>query len=134
VTAWRPSLRPRPRPSRSGLRGEAEAAIIHKTGEAEAAALETRAEAYRHFNVAAILATIVRDLPSVASAAADLISKIDNITILSTDGPSEIVRTTTGNLAAMTDRGARAYQFAYPTSDRARSWRSRCERHYDYRK
>jgi flotillin len=80
------------------LSGEAEAAIIHKTGEAEAAALEMRAEAYRHFNDAAVLATILRDLPKVVSAAAEPISNIDNLTVLSTDGASEIVRTATGNL------------------------------------
>ena len=80
------------------LHGEAEAAIIFKTGEAEASALEMRAEAYRHFNDAAILATILRDLPKIVSAAAEPIGNIDNLTILSTDGASEIVRTTTSNL------------------------------------
>ncbi len=80
------------------LHGEAEATIIHKTGEAEAAALEMRAEAYRHFNDAAILATILRDLPKVVAAAAEPIGNIDNLTVLSTDGASEIVRTATSNL------------------------------------
>jgi flotillin len=80
------------------LHGEAEATIIQKTGGAEAAALEMRAEAYQHFNDAAILATILRDLPKVVSAAAEPIGNIDNLTILSTDGASEIVRTTTNNL------------------------------------
>jgi flotillin len=80
------------------LHGEAEAIIIHKTGEAEAAALEMRAEAYRHFNDAAILATILRDLPNTVRAAAEPIGQIDNLTVLSTDGASEIVRTATSNL------------------------------------
>jgi flotillin len=80
------------------LHGEAEATIIQKTGSAEAAALEMRAEAYQHFNDAAILATILRDLPKVVSAAAEPIGNIDNLTVLSTDGASEIVRTTTNNL------------------------------------
>lgn len=81
------------------LQGEAEATVIHKTGEAEAAALEMRAEAYRHFNDAAVLATILRDLPNVVGAAAEPISRIDNLTVLSTDGASEIVRTATTNLS-----------------------------------
>jgi flotillin len=81
------------------LQGEAEATVIHKQGEAEAAALEMRAEAYRHFNDAAILATILRDLPSVVGAAAEPIGRIDNLTVLSTDGASEIVRTATTNLS-----------------------------------
>jgi len=80
------------------LRGEAEATVIHKQGQAEAAALEMRAEAYKHFNDAAVLATILRDLPKVVGAAADPIGKIDNLTVLSTDGASEIVRTATTNL------------------------------------
>ena len=80
------------------LQGEAEATVIHKQGEAEAAALEMRAEAYRHFNDAAVLATILRDLPKVVSAAADPIGQIDNLTVLSTDGASEIVRNATTNL------------------------------------
>lgn len=80
------------------LYGEAEAKIVAKKGEAEAAALEMRAEAYHHFNDAAILATILRDLPAIVNAAAEPIGKIDNLTVLSTDGASEIVRTATTNL------------------------------------
>jgi flotillin len=80
------------------LQGEAEATVIRKQGEAEAAALEMRADAYKHFNDAAILATILRDLPKVVGAAAEPIGNIENLTVLSTDGASEIVRTTTSNL------------------------------------
>jgi flotillin len=80
------------------LHGEAEALIVRKRGESEAAALEMRADAYRHFNDAAILATILRDLPNVVAAAAEPIGNIQNLTVLSTDGASEIVRTTTNNL------------------------------------
>ncbi len=80
------------------LQGEAEATVIRKQGEAEAAALEMRAEAYQHFNDAAVLATILRDLPNTVRAAAEPIGQIDNLTVLSTDGASEIVRTTTSNL------------------------------------
>ena len=57
-----------------------------------------RAEAYKHFNDAAVLATILRDLPNTVRAAAEPIGQIDNLTVLSTDGASEIVRTTTSNL------------------------------------
>ncbi len=57
-----------------------------------------RAEAYRHFNDAAVLATILHDLPKIVAAAAEPIGNIDNLTVLSTDGASEIVRTTTSNL------------------------------------
>ena len=80
------------------LQGEAEATVIQKQGQAEAAALEMRAEAYKHFNDAAVLATILRDLPNTVRAAAEPIGQIDNLTVLSTDGASEIVRTTTSNL------------------------------------
>ena len=80
------------------LQGEAEATVIHKQGEAEAAALEMRAEAYRHFNDAAVLATILRDLPNTVRAASEPIGNIDNLTVLSTDGASDIVRTATTNV------------------------------------
>jgi flotillin len=80
------------------LHGEAEALIVRKKGEAEAATLEMRAEAYQHFNAAAILATVMKDLPGIVGAAAEPVGKIQNLTVLSTDGASEIVRTATGNL------------------------------------
>lgn len=79
-------------------KGQSEATVIHKQGEAEATALEMRADAYRHFNDAAILATIMRDLPNVVRAASEPIGQIDNLTVLSTDGASEIVKTATTNL------------------------------------
>ena len=80
------------------LQGEAEATVIRKQGEAEAAALEMRADAYKHFNDAAVLATILRDLPNTVRAAAEPIGNIDNLTVLSTDGASDIVRTATSNV------------------------------------
>ena len=50
------------------LSGQAEALIVLTKGEAEAKALEMQADAYSHFNDAAILATVLRELPEIVAA------------------------------------------------------------------
>jgi flotillin len=84
---------------RTQVEGEAEAAIVYTKGEAEAKALAMRAEAYRQFNEAAVLQTVLSMLPEIVRAAAEPIGKIQNLTVLSTDGASDVVRTTTDTLA-----------------------------------
>lgn len=84
---------------RTQVEGEAEAAIVLTKGEAEAKALAMRAEAYRQFNEAAVLQTVLSMLPDIVRAAAEPIGKIQNLTVLSTDGASDVVRTTTDTLA-----------------------------------
>ncbi|MEI7743122.1 MAG: SPFH domain-containing protein [Chloroflexota bacterium] len=81
------------------LEGNAEAGITFTKGEAEAKALALRAEAYRQFNEAAIISTVLSMLPEIVRAAAEPIGRIDNLTVLSTDGASDIVKTTTKTLA-----------------------------------
>src|SRR6185295_16239238 len=61
-------------------------------GEAEAKALALRADAYRQFNEAAVIQTVLSMLPEIVRAAAEPMSNIDTLTVLSTDGASEIVR------------------------------------------
>ena len=81
------------------LEGNAEAGIVFTKGEAEAKALALRAEAYRQFNEAAIISTVLSMLPEIVRAAAEPISSIDHLTVLSTDGASDVVKTTTRTLA-----------------------------------
>jgi len=81
------------------LEGNAEAGIVFTKGEAEAKALAMRADAYRQFNEAAIISTVLASLPAIVRAAAEPLSSIDNLTILSTDGAADIVKTTTRTLA-----------------------------------
>ena len=81
------------------IEGQAAADAIYARGEAEAEALSLRAEAYRQFNEAAIVSAILERLPDIVRAAAEPISGIESLTVLSTDGASEVVRTATNTVA-----------------------------------
>jgi len=81
------------------LEGNAEAGIVFTKGEAEAKALALRADAYRQFNEAAIISTVLSMLPEIVRAAAEPIGQIGSLTVLSTDGAADIVKTTTRTLA-----------------------------------
>ncbi len=77
------------------LEGNAEAGIVLSKGEAEAKALALRAEAYRQFNEAAIIQTVLSMLPEIVRAAAEPMANIDQLTVLSNDGASEMVKNVT---------------------------------------
>jgi flotillin len=77
------------------LEGTAEAGIVLSKGEAEAKALALRAEAYRQFNEAAIIQTVLSMLPEIVRAAAEPMANIDQLTVLSNDGASDVVRNVT---------------------------------------
>ena len=77
------------------LQGSAEAAVVLTKGEAEAKALAMRADAYKQFNDAAIIQTVLAALPEIVRAAAEPMEHIDTLTIMSTDGASEMVKNTT---------------------------------------
>lgn len=81
------------------LEGNAEAGVVFTKGEAEAKALALRAEAYRQFNDAAIISTVLGMLPDVVRAAAEPMSHIDNLTVLSSDGATDVVKTATRTVA-----------------------------------
>jgi flotillin len=77
------------------LEGNAEAGIVFTKGEAEAKALALRAEAYRQFNEAAIIQTVLSMLPEIVRAAAEPMAAIDSMTVLSTEGASDVVKNAT---------------------------------------
>jgi len=77
------------------LEGGAEAQIVLTKGEAEAKALAMRAEAYKQFNEAAIIQTVLSALPDIVRAAAEPMSHIDSLTVMSADGASDLVRNAT---------------------------------------
>jgi flotillin len=77
------------------LEGGAEAQIVLTKGEAEAKALAMRADAYKQFNEAAIIQTVLAALPDIVRAAAEPMSHIDSLTVMSADGASEIVKNAT---------------------------------------
>jgi flotillin len=80
---------------RTTLEGNAEAGITFTKGEAEAKALALRAEAYRQFNEAAIIQTVLSMLPEIVRAASEPLSAIDSLTVVSNDGASDVVKTVT---------------------------------------
>ncbi len=81
------------------LAGEAEARIVMVKGQAIAEALGMKAEAYQRFNQAAVLAAILESMPAIVSAAAEPMANIDSLTVLSTEGAADVVKTTTATVA-----------------------------------
>jgi flotillin len=76
------------------LQGQAEATVVLTKGEAEAKALAMRADAYKQFNDAAIIQTVLAALPDIVKAAAEPMQHIDSLTVMSADGASELVKNT----------------------------------------
>src|SRR6267142_1119344 len=81
---------------------EAQAVIARAEGDkrariasAEADALAMRADAYKQFNEAAIIQTVLSALPDIVRAAAEPMGHIDSMTVMSADGASDIVKNAT---------------------------------------
>lgn len=66
--------------------GLAEAAVIAAKGDAEAQAMVKKAEAYKLYNDAAIASMIIEKLPQIVESAAAPLSRIGQVTLLSTGG------------------------------------------------
>lgn len=82
--------------------GEAEAAVTYMKGEAEGKAMRIRAEAYQHYNQAAVLDRLIDGLPEVVRALASPLSHIDKISILSTgEGGGTGMSKITGDITKM---------------------------------
>ncbi|MFD3484089.1 flotillin family protein [Streptomyces sp. NPDC058665] len=81
------------------IEGEAEADAIAARGTAEAGAMQKKADAYRQYGDAAVLQMLVEVLPSVVGKAAEPLSAVDKLTVISTDGASQLSRTVTDNVA-----------------------------------
>jgi flotillin len=78
--------------------GDAQAAAILAVGQAEAEAMDKRAEAFTHYNEAAVLQMLVEVLPRVAREVAAPIAAIDQLTVLSTDGAGALPKQVNDNL------------------------------------
>lgn len=81
------------------IEGEAEAAAIAARGSAEAEAMQKKADAFARYGDAAVLQMLVEVLPQVVAKAAEPLSAIDKMTVISTDGASQLSRTVTDNVA-----------------------------------
>src|SRR6266545_3931486 len=82
---------------------QAEAERVKLAGQAEATALALRAEAYRQFNEAAVIQTVLSMLPEIVRAAAEPMANIRDLTVISTDGASDVVKSAT---RTVTEAGA----------------------------
>lgn len=60
----------------------AEVEIIREKGKAEAEAMMKKAEAFKHYNQAAITQMIIEKLPEIAKAVAEPLSKTEKIVIV----------------------------------------------------
>jgi flotillin len=82
--------------------GEAEADIIFKKGEAEAKAMNVKAEAYQEYNQAAVVDKLIGNMPEIVKALASPLANVDKITIVSTgNGNAAGMNKITGDVAAM---------------------------------
>ena len=79
--------------------GLAEAAATRARGEAEADAMHKKADAYKEYGDAALLDIVAEVLPKVVAEAARPMSQIDKISVISTDGASQTVRSVASTVA-----------------------------------
>ena len=90
------------RPPPPARTGEAEAEIIFKKGEAEAKAMNVKAEAYQEYNQAAVIDKLITSMPEIVKALASPLANVDKITIVSTgNGNAAGMNKITGDMAAM---------------------------------
>jgi flotillin len=88
--------------SATRTQGEAEAEIIFKKGDAEARAMNVKAEAYQEYNQAAVVDKLFTNMPEVVRALAAPLANIDKITIVSTgNGDSAGMYKITGDITKM---------------------------------
>lgn len=81
------------------VEGDAEAAAIRATGDAEAEAMEKKAQAYEQYGEAAIIDLLAKALPEVVAKASEPLSAIDKLTVISTDGASQLTKSVSTNVA-----------------------------------
>jgi flotillin len=80
------------------LEGRAEAAAILARGEAEAEARRKNADAFKQYGEAAIIDLLTTMLPDLVSAASEPISAVDTLTVISTDGASNLTKNVASNV------------------------------------
>lgn len=78
--------------------GDAEASAILARGQAEAEAMTRKADAYEQYGQAAIVDLLATVLPEVVKEAAAPMSAIDKMTVISTDGASQVTKSVAGNV------------------------------------
>lgn len=66
--------------------GQAEADVIIAIGDADAAQMTSKAEAWKQYSRGAYLEMVINQLPQMAAMVAEPLSKVKNITMVSTGG------------------------------------------------
>jgi flotillin len=79
-------------------KGNAEAETIKAKGVAEAAGIAAQAEAYEKYNEAAVLNKVLEVLPAIAKEIAAPMGAIDNLTVISNDGASQLSKNVAGGV------------------------------------
>src|SRR5690606_4555860 len=79
--------------------GFAEAAAIRAKGEAEAEAMQKKADAFEQYGQAAVLDLMAGMLPELVRSASEPLSAIDNMTVISTDGAGPVTRNAVSSVA-----------------------------------
>lgn len=80
-------------------RGAAEAEALRAKGSAEADAMRARADSFDRYGQAAVLDLLIKALPQVVEQAARPMESIDKLTVISTDGATDLTRTVANNVA-----------------------------------
>jgi flotillin len=80
------------------LEGRAEGEAIRARGEAEAEARRKNADAFKQYGEAAIIDLLTTMLPDLVSAASEPISAVEKLTVISTDGASDLTRNVASNV------------------------------------
>ena len=78
--------------------GDAQAAATLAVGQAEAEAMDKRAEAFAHYNDAAVLQMLIEVLPQIAREVAAPMAGIDQLTVISSDGAGALPRQVNDNV------------------------------------
>lgn len=86
-------------------RGLSDAAIIAAKGDAEAEAMSKKAEAFKQYNDVAMANMIVEKLPEVVSAAAQPLSRVGQMTVLSTGSDGSGASKITGDVLNVAAQG-----------------------------
>ncbi|MBD9732759.1 flotillin family protein [Streptomyces sp. H28] len=81
------------------IEGEADAAAIAAKGAAEADAMHKKADAFERYGDAAVLQMLVEVLPQVVAKAAEPLSAVEKMTVISTDGAGKLPRAVADNVA-----------------------------------
>ncbi|WP_233415759.1 flotillin family protein [Streptomyces sp. N35] len=81
------------------IEGDAQASAVLAQGTAEAEAMHKKADAYERYGEAAQLQMLIEVLPQIVAKAAEPLSAVDKLTVISTDGAGQLPRTVANNVA-----------------------------------